>query len=411
VGFTSSAQDPSPMDVDEAVNGLAQVYLPTPLASPSSPPGSPGPLVPGPPPRDPSSLGESILLAPEPGRPFPWCSTSVQLGAPFGMPSNQPLLAASPGPPVTALGPPPRMVPPLTLPPGSPAGPDSAALSGPLVTALGPPRMVPPLTLQSGSPAGPYSAALSGHPVTALGTLLSAPISARQEGPLSEQCSASHSGHPAQAFHTPTNVLLSALHSGPPAETMPVPLQPLPLDTLELLQDRLGKFVLHAAAGLGSVSFDDLCVCHRGPSCLTGGAMAPHPAIPLLLHLRDYGAAVNRSAPDWTLDQRDAAILRGAHHSTRVNRDFVRDEFADMVEAGQWLVLPYALIRHLPGLCLSPTGLVPQRDRRDRLIVDYTHSGVNQTTILSAPDSMQYGFALLRLLQALQRADTRRGPI
>jgi hypothetical protein len=81
-----------------------------------------------------------------------------------------------------------------------------------------------------------------------------------------------------------------------------------------------------------------------------------------------------------------------------------------MVEAGQWLVLPYALIWHLPGLCLSPTGLVPQQDRRDRLIVDYTHSGVNQSTILLASDSMQFGNALPRLFQALQRADTRRGP-
>jgi hypothetical protein len=54
---------------------------------------------------------------------------------------------------------------------------------------------------------------------------------------------------------------------------------------------------------------------------------------------------------------------------------------------------------------------VPQQDRRDRLIVDYTFSGVNPSTIPSAPDSLQFGHALLRILQYLHRADTRQGPI
>jgi hypothetical protein len=192
--------------------------------------------------------------------------------------------------------------------------------------------------------------------------------------------------------------------------TLPLGPSP-PLATLELRRDRLGKLVLASAAALGSCSFGDLCIRHRGPSCLTGTAIAPHPAIPILQRLRDDGAVVHRSAPDWTLEQRDAAVLRGAHQSTRTNSSFVREEFADMVESGQWLVLPYALVRHLSGLCLSPTGLVPQRDRRDRLIVDYTFSGVNQTTVPAAPDSLQFGYAFLRILQCLHRADTRRGPI
>jgi hypothetical protein len=34
-------------------------------------------------------------------------------------------------------------------------------------------------------------------------------------------------------------------------------------------------------------------------------------------------------------------------------------EFFDMGNAGQWLVLPYKAIRHLPGLRLSPTGFFP----------------------------------------------------
>jgi hypothetical protein len=108
--------------MNEAVNGLAQGYLPTPRASPSSLPGSPDLSILGPQPGDPSSLGESILPVPGLGRAFTRCLTSAQLGKPFGAPSIQLFLVASPGPFVTALGPT-RMVPPLTLHPGHPAGP------------------------------------------------------------------------------------------------------------------------------------------------------------------------------------------------------------------------------------------------------------------------------------------------
>ena len=55
-------------------------------------------------------------------------------------------------------------------------------------------------------------------------------------------------------------------------------------------------------------------------------------------------------------------------------------------------------------------GVVPQRDRRPRPIVDYTFYGINEHTISLAPDSMQFGRAFERLLQRLHRADTRQGP-
>jgi hypothetical protein len=45
----------------------------------------------------------------------------------------------------------------------------------------------------------------------------------------------------------------------------------------------------------------------------------PHPAIPILQQLRDEGAYVQRSEPDWSLEQWDAAVRRGAHQSTRAN--------------------------------------------------------------------------------------------
>jgi hypothetical protein len=83
-----------------------------------------------------------------------------------------------------------------------------------------------------------------------------------------------------------------------------------------------------------------------------------------------------------------------------------------MVEKGFWVVVPYTQVRDIPNLRLSPMGVVPQRDRRPRTIVDYSFSEVNQETQPLAPkDSMQFGKALQRLLQIIWFADPTLGPV
>ena len=58
-------------------------------------------------------------------------------------------------------------------------------------------------------------------------------------------------------------------------------------------------------------------------------------------------------------------------------------------------MLPAADVEGLPGLRISPPGVVPQRDRRPHWICDYSWSLVNQETVLLAPlESMQFGHAL-----------------
>lgn len=61
------------------------------------------------------------------------------------------------------------------------------------------------------------------------------------------------------------------------------------------------------------------------------------------------------------------------------------DEILDFCCQGYWLVLPFDEAIELPGLRTSPLGVVPQRDRRPRIIVDYTYSGVNADTLQWAP--------------------------
>jgi hypothetical protein len=84
----------------------------------------------------------------------------------------------------------------------------------------------------------------------------------------------------------------------------------------------------------------------------------------------------------------------------------------DFCRQGYWIVLPYDLVKHWPALRVSPLGAVPQRDRRPRLIVDYSYSNVNQETVrLSPHEAMQFGHALHRVLERIVHADPRYGPV
>ena len=85
---------------------------------------------------------------------------------------------------------------------------------------------------------------------------------------------------------------------------------------------------------------------------------------------------------------------------------------ATMVRLGYWCVLPYRAVRHFPTLRISPIGVVPQRERRPRSIIDYTWSGVNDASVPLAPfPAMQYGTALKRILQQIAYADPAHGPV
>ena len=75
------------------------------------------------------------------------------------------------------------------------------------------------------------------------------------------------------------------------------------------------------------------------------------------------------------------------------------------------MVLPFSTVQKEPHLRLPPAGLIPQRDRRDCLIIDYTWSGVNHATQRLAPNSMQYGQALQRVLQRIYDVDIKHGPV
>ena len=54
-----------------------------------------------------------------------------------------------------------------------------------------------------------------------------------------------------------------------------------------------------------------------------------------------------------------AALARGAHRSCMEHLDFLHEEFVDMIAKSQWVVLPADALADLPGLRISPQGVVP----------------------------------------------------
>ena len=137
-----------------------------------------------------------------------------------------------------------------------------------------------------------------------------------------------------------------------------------------------------------------------------GDLRIDHPAKRLLGYLGTKGAPILFTTPPWDHQRIYAAATRGPHKSAYEHQDFLRDEMAEMILRHQWIVLPYEQVKDLPGLRLSPIGVVPQRTRRPRTIVDYSFHGVNDDTCRLAPgEAMRFGKAFQRLIESIVKAD------
>ena len=66
----------------------------------------------------------------------------------------------------------------------------------------------------------------------------------------------------------------------------------------------------------------------------------------------------------------------------------------DMVNKGQFVLLPADVAKKLHGIRVSPMGVIPQVGRRDRMVADHTWSCVNSETQPVVPvESIQFGHA------------------
>ena len=167
----------------------------------------------------------------------------------------------------------------------------------------------------------------------------------------------------------------------------------------------LGKYALRASQRFHRLGFSSFVDETRGRSNnITDTVVGniSHPASGLLDDLRRSGAPVEFSSPALDADQLEEALEYGSHGSCLRGLDFIGQETMDFVRKGFYAALPYDDVKELGQFCisLSPMGLIPQRDRRDRVVVDYSFYGLNEDTVPLAPDSMQFGQALQRVLQS-----------
>ena len=179
------------------------------------------------------------------------------------------------------------------------------------------------------------------------------------------------------------------------------------------MSDELGKLVDETAKRFEQApSFEAFVASsHHRSDIHPGVGHLDHPAAALLDELRLQGANTSYESPPWTADEIQAALDRGPHKSSIDETEFVCQEFAEYIQKGFWTVLPASLAKQVSGLRLAPLGCVPQVGRRPRLICDYTFWGVNQDSDEHAPDSMQFGQALLRIIQRVVYANPEFGPV
>jgi hypothetical protein len=151
-------------------------------------------------------------------------------------------------------------------------------------------------------------------------------------------------------------------------------------------EDDLGAYILRDSELLGLVGWDHFVEIKRGkPDLAIRGALHAHPASHMLDRLQRVGAPVVLHTAPWSHKQQTVTMERGPHKSTNEFADFLKEELVEFIKQGQWVVLPFAQLMNDPRLQLhlriSPMGVVPQRDRRPRIIVDYSFFDVNDETV------------------------------
>eukprot|EP00536_Pseudo-nitzschia_multiseries_P016485 jgi/Psemu1/46352/gm1.46352_g len=116
---------------------------------------------------------------------------------------------------------------------------------------------------------------------------------------------------------------------GPPP-TCPPPSYPI---------DRLDVHITKAihAYNNSTTSWGDFIRTIRGSGDLHPHVGAiPHPAGHLLAHFGQEGTPASMNDPPWTTARIAGALARGPHQSSRQGIDFLREEYADMMDKQQW---------------------------------------------------------------------------
>jgi hypothetical protein len=102
----------------------------------------------------------------------------------------------------------------------------------------------------------------------------------------------------------------------------------------------LGEYIDRDVRLLRSLGWHGL-IAHRRPlSNFSQLDNVPHPARRLLRLYKHRGAPVKFSIPPWTWLQVKRTLSCGPHKSAHEYLDYLEKECVDMINKGQWVVLP-----------------------------------------------------------------------
>ena len=147
------------------------------------------------------------------------------------------------------------------------------------------------------------------------------------------------------------------------------------------MSEKLGEYIVNYAELLARVGWTEFVRQKRVCSDLASLQNVHHSGKCLLTKLKIRGATVRFHTQEWSRENISTTLARGSHKSCMEYLKFLHEEFTDMIQKGQWVILPANSVVDLPGLQISPPGVIPQRERRPHWICDYTWYGVNADTL------------------------------
>jgi hypothetical protein len=132
-------------------------------------------------------------------------------------------------------------------------------------------------------------------------------------------------------------------------------------DTRIDVSDELGALISAAACDFKqSSSWNSFIQNSRHTSDMHAEVAAlSHPASRLLNQYQKRGVPITMRNLPWSQQRKNAAIKRGAHLSAKQQTAFLRQEFASIINKGQWTLLPERLVSHMRKLGISHIGVVP----------------------------------------------------
>eukprot|EP00957_Ditylum_brightwellii_P136033 10373897-Ditylum_brightwellii.AAC.1 len=71
------------------------------------------------------------------------------------------------------------------------------------------------------------------------------------------------------------------------------------------------------------------------------------------------------------------ALQYGCHKSVQHKATCFCAKILQQICKGYMLIIPQSSAHHIPGLCLTPPGVIPQPGHWPRPIFDYTRSSIN----------------------------------